>query len=54
MYGPNLLPGVGGFFGGKFDVYVCASCGHTAFFVRDKHLKEFGSSNKKFKKVTEQ
>jgi ribosomal protein S27AE len=38
-HGPDLLPKVGGFFrGGKFEIYICGSCGHTQFFVPDELL----------------
>ncbi|MFT5049727.1 MAG: DNA-directed RNA polymerase subunit RPC12/RpoP [Chlamydiales bacterium] len=33
-YGPRLLPGLGRLFKpAKMDVYVCADCGHMAFFA---------------------
>jgi ribosomal protein S27AE len=38
-HGPDLLPKVGGFFrGGKFEIYICGSCGHTQLFVPDELL----------------
>ena len=38
-YGPDLLPKVGGLFrGGKFELYVCGTCGCTQFFVPDELL----------------
>lgn len=40
-YGPDLLPGVGGFFSKKqFELYICAKCGHTQFFVPEKWLQD--------------
>ena len=38
-YGPDLLPKVGGLFrGGKFELYICGTCGFTQLFVPEKLL----------------
>ncbi|HET8625940.1 MAG TPA: zinc ribbon domain-containing protein [Thermomicrobiales bacterium] len=40
-YGPNLLPGIGGFFDkAEFTLYVCGTCGYTRFFVRERFLPQ--------------
>ncbi len=40
-YGPDLLPKLGGFWGGaKFHVVVCCDCGCTQFFASQKALKK--------------
>ncbi|MCL4275536.1 MAG: hypothetical protein QY328_11830 [Anaerolineales bacterium] len=40
-YGPDLLPGVGGFWaGGKFEIYVCGKCGYSQFYVPQKLLSD--------------
>lgn len=39
-YGPDFLPGVGGFWKpAHFEVYVCGACGYTQFFVPQKLLE---------------
>jgi predicted nucleic-acid-binding Zn-ribbon protein len=46
-YGPNLLPGLGGFFSfPKFTVVLCATCGLTRFFAKPETLKELPESRK--------
>lgn len=47
-YGPNLLPGVGGFWGGKFEIYVCGKCGHSQFYVPENML---GDVRKNFTQI---
>ena len=40
-YGPNLLPGLGGFFhGATFQVVVCRDCGLTQFFASKPALEK--------------
>ncbi|RLS38922.1 MAG: hypothetical protein DWH81_09265 [Planctomycetota bacterium] len=40
-YGPNLLPGLGGFFhGATFQVVVCRDCGWTQFFASKPALEK--------------
>lgn len=43
-YGPNLLPGLGGFLSfAKFDVVLCADCGLTRLFASEearRHLRD--------------
>ncbi len=39
--GPDLLPGVGGFFRrAKFAVVVCCGCGLTRFFVPEEEIEK--------------
>ena len=39
--GVDLLPGVGDWRSvGKFDLYVCADCGHTQFFAQSDRLDQ--------------
>lgn len=39
-YGPDFLPGVGGFWKpAHFEVYVCGACGYTQFYVPQKLLE---------------
>jgi predicted nucleic-acid-binding Zn-ribbon protein len=38
-YGPDLLPKVGGLLrGGKFELYICGTCGFTQIYVPEKLL----------------
>jgi predicted nucleic-acid-binding Zn-ribbon protein len=44
-YGPNFLPGLGGFFRmAKFDVVVCATCGLTRFYAEAKAREKLPQS----------
>lgn len=44
-YGPNLLPGLGGFFhGATFLVVVCRDCGWTQFFTSKPALEQLEDS----------
>ena len=46
-YGPDLLPGLGAFFGGaKFRVVVCSDCGATQFFAEEKARAKLADSRK--------
>jgi predicted nucleic-acid-binding Zn-ribbon protein len=37
----DLLPGIGGWFDyGKFDIYICAKCGHAQFFLESDSLRQ--------------
>ena len=39
--GPDLLPGIGEWFDyGKFDLYICAKCGHIQFFLQSDRLDQ--------------
>lgn len=43
-YGPNLLPGLGGFLKfPKFDVVLCSDCGHCAFFADEEACQKVSS-----------
>lgn len=40
-YGPDLLPGTGGFFHrGKFRICVCGRCGYVRWFVAARFLDD--------------
>ena len=44
-HGPDLLPGLGGFFQGvKFLVVVCSECGATQFFADEKSRAKLAQS----------
>jgi predicted nucleic-acid-binding Zn-ribbon protein len=46
-YGPDLLPGLGGFWSGaKIEVVVCANCGLTQLYADEKARTQLASSNK--------
>jgi predicted nucleic-acid-binding Zn-ribbon protein len=46
-YGPDLLPGLGGFWSGPdFAVFVCSQCGLTQFFASEAARDKLKSSNK--------
>lgn len=46
-YGPALLPGLGRLFSpAKFDLRVCASCGHVAFFADAEMRRRMQASGK--------
>jgi predicted nucleic-acid-binding Zn-ribbon protein len=46
-YGPDLLPGLGGFWlGAKFRVVLCSECGATQFFADEKSRAKLAQSNK--------
>jgi len=45
--GPDLLPGLGGFWqGGMFRVVVCSECGATQFFADEKSRGELAHNGK--------
>ena len=45
-YGPNLLPGLGGFLRGyaEFDIVVCAICGLTRFYAEERAREKLSRS----------
>ncbi len=44
-YGPNLLPGAGGFFRpASFNVVVCCNCGLARFFVTPEEMEKIANS----------
>ncbi len=50
----DLLPGVGAVFSyGKFDLYACADCGHTQFFVQSDRLNQVRENWEKVEAPTE-
>jgi len=45
--GPDLLPGLGGFWmGAKFQVVVCSHCGLTQFYADEKARSRLATSGK--------
>ena len=47
LYGPNLLPGLGGFFSSAdFEVIVCGDCGFTHLHASPAALEKLPRSNK--------
>lgn len=51
-YGPRLLPGLGGLFSfAKFDVVLCAACGHCQFFA-DHQAKKKATDHSNWKRIT--
>lgn len=50
----DLLPGVGDWGGfGKFDLYACADCGYTQFFVQSDRLDQVRENWEKVEAPTE-
>ncbi len=46
-YGPDLLPGLGGFVrSAKFVVVVCSTCGLTRFYAQLEAREKLGDSKK--------
>ena len=46
-YGPNRLPGLGGFFkSAKFELVVCRDCGLTRFFANREATEKLADSKK--------
>jgi hypothetical protein len=44
-FGPDLLPGAGGWFRrAEFDVVVCCSCGLTRFFAQREDIDKLATS----------
>ncbi len=46
-YGPDLLPGAGGWFsGGRFKLVVCSECGFVRFFTGETELENIKKSTR--------
>ena len=45
-YGPDLLPGTGIIYHGKFSIKICSECKHVHWFVKDSDMKRIKESSR--------